>query len=449
MKISEILEHLRRKELVLPPFQREFVWNDAEKIEKFVDSLYRGYPIGSIIIWKPTEEDIKEEFKGRVIQATVKDEPLYARDYVLDGQQRLTTIYRIFHGDSFIFKGEEFILHFDVENEKFCFVKKGERLNNLIPFHEIISKTNEQLINELQIKDVNKIVKLTSIFERIRNIKDKDIPLENTPPIKREDALELFIRLNTGGKPLETENLALGYISIKWPNVREEMEKFREKVYETNFKFDYDFFVRCLSAISLKKSLKRKIVPEFGRKDVSEDWEKKAKIGILRLIDFLKGEILLDSDMFIEAKNTLVPLVLILSKKDVKGRERELLAYSFLIAYINKRYSGAKFVNLDEDIEVIYDSLNPVEDWTNTLEKDKEIITNFKPDDIEETKNTTFQLALFVLLKSMNVKQDLLGRNFLENAASEEDKPEFHHIFPRKCLEGTQYGKKCVITLPI
>jgi hypothetical protein len=221
------------------------------------------------------------------------------------------------------------------------------------------------------------------------------------------------------------------------------LEKFREQIYKTNFKFDYDFFVRCLSAISFKESLKRKIVPRFGEKNVSEDWEKKAKVGILRLIDFLKGELFLDSDIFIKAQNTLIPLVLILSQKEVKGKERELLAYSSLLAYINRRYSGAKFANLDKDIELVHESSNPVEDWTKALEKDREIITSFKPEEIEESNNTTFQLALFVLLKSMNVKQDLLGRNFLENAASQEDKPEFHHIFPRKCLEGTQYEEIC------
>jgi uncharacterized protein with ParB-like and HNH nuclease domain len=445
MKIYEILEKLNRKEFILPPFQREFVWNDKEKIVEFVDSLYRGYPIGSVIIWKPTEEDIKEEIKERAIQASVKGEPLYARDYILDGQQRLTTIFRIFHGDPFIFKGEEFILHFDIENEEFCFIRKGEKIKNFVPFHEIMNKTNDQLIEELKIKktDTDKIIKLTSVFEKIRRIKEKEITVEYSPPLKRESALQLFIRLNTGGKPLETENLALGYISIKWPSVREELEIFREQIYGTNFKFDYDFFVRCLSAISFKQPLKRKMVPEFGKKNVSEDWEKKAKVGIRRLIDFLKGELFLDSDMFIEAQNTLIPLVLIMSQKEVKGKERELLAYSFLLAYINRRYSGAKFVNLDKDIELICKSSNPVEDWANMLEKDKGMITTFKPEDIEETNNTTFQFALFVLLKSMNVKQDLLGRNFLENAASEEDKPEFHHIFPIKCLEGTQYEEMC------
>lgn len=60
----------------------------------------------------------------------------------------------------------------------------------------------------------------------------------------------------------------------------------------------------CLTAISLREALKRKIGLKFGEKNVSEDWEKKAKFGILKLIDFLKGELLLDSDMFIKAKNT-------------------------------------------------------------------------------------------------------------------------------------------------
>jgi|BEDMetMinimDraft_2_1075160.scaffolds.fasta_scaffold00850_4 hypothetical protein len=63
----------------------------------------------------------------------------------------------------------------------------------------------------------------------------------------------------------------------------------------------------------------------------------------------------------------------------------------FLLAHINRRCSGAKFVNLDEDIKVIYNSPDPAKDWANILEKDKEIITNLKPEDIEETKNTTFQ----------------------------------------------------------
>jgi len=183
------------------------------------------------------------------------------------------------------------------------------------------------------------------------------------------------------------------------------------------------------------------MVPMFGSKNVLEDWTT-VKTGILRLIDFLKGELHLESDMFIEAQNTLVPLVLILSKKDVKGSERDLLAYAYLICYINRRYSGVKFVNLDKDIKLITESKDPIGDWVKSLEKSSGNITYFKPEDIIEDQNRTLKLALFVLLIGRGVNKDLLGRNFLEIAASQEDRPEFHHIFPKKCLEGTRFHEQ-------
>ena len=438
MKIYEILERLNRKEWLLPPFQRDFVWNDMGKIIKFVDSLYRGYPIGSIIIWRPSEEEIK----GRIIEASVKGEPWYPREYILDGQQRLTTIYRIFQGDSFVFKGEEFILHFDIENEKFCFVKKGEKIKKIVPFHEIINKSNEELIKELKLKTDKEKIRATSLFEKVRKIKERPLVVEPSPPLKREEALELFIRLNTGGRPLETENLALGYISIKWNDAREKLEEFRNKIQVTGFNFDFDFFIRCLSAISLGQSLKKKIVPKFGEKNVEKDWEK-TKIGIERLIDFLKGELNLHSNRFIEAENTLIPLVLLfVNGKDIVGRERSLLAYAFVVSYLNRRYSGGKFRNLDRDIKLILEKDNPIEEWVKALEKDKETLTHFEPSDIIETPNRALKLPLFILLKERGVSRDLLGRNLIDSATAEENRPEFHHIFPKKWLRGTPFERE-------
>jgi len=440
MKIFEILEHLNRKEWVLPPFQRDFVWNDKEKIIKFVDSLYRDYPIGSIIIWKPHEEDIKEEIRGRPIDATVSREPLWTKKYILDGQQRLTTICRIFNGDPFVFKGREFILHFDVKNEKFCFLEKGEKRENCIPFHEIIHKKNEELLEELKLKEDSEKFRAISLFEKVRQIKDKEISLETTHPLRRTEALDLFIRLNTGGKPLATENLALGYISIRWPDVRDELEKFRNNLQKTGFKFDFDFFVRCLSAFSLGQSLKRRIVPEFGKKNMKDDWEKIRK-GIARLIDFLRGELNIHSNRFIEAENVLIPLVLIFSRENVTGGRRSLLAYAFIISYLNRRYSGGKFGNLDRDIKLIIKSTDPVEAWVDVLEKDRGTLKHLEPSDIVEDSNKTFKLPFYLLLKSKGVTKDLLGRNFVEIAASEENRPEFHHIFPKRWLKRTKFEK--------
>lgn len=86
MKILEILEKIQREEWILPPFQRDFVWTDRRKLIDFVDSLYKGYPIGSIIIWNPSEDvHIK-----RKLQVEASGEPYNAQEYIMDGQQRLT-----------------------------------------------------------------------------------------------------------------------------------------------------------------------------------------------------------------------------------------------------------------------------------------------------------------------------------------------------------------------
>ena len=442
MQISEVIARLNRKEWWLPPFQRDFVWNDKTKVVKFVDSLYRGYPIGSVTIWRPHVEDIKELQKiGRAISAPSSGEPVWSTEYILDGQQRLTTISRIFAGAPFVFKGDQHILHFDIEKEEFRFLKKGKREKNLIPFHEIINKTNKEIIAELGIEDKEKIITITSLLDKVRQIKDKKLNYEITQPLKKGDALELFIRFNTGGKPLATENLALGYISIEWHDAREEFESFKKKIQTTGFEFDFDFFIRCLSAVSLGRSLMKKIVDRFGEKNVENDWKVTRK-GIERLIDFLKGELNLHSNRFIEAENTLVPLVLLLSKKDVVGRERSLLSYAFVVSYLNRRYSGGKFRNLDRDIKRILDKANPIEDWVKTLEEERETLTDLKPQEIIETPNRALELPLFILLRNRGVTRDLLGRTLIDSVAAKEDKPEFHHIFPQKCLEGTQFEEE-------
>ena len=446
MKISEVIAKLDRKEWWLPPFQRDFVWNDKIKVVKFVDSLYRGYPIGSVTIWKPHVEDIKEFKKvrevivGRLISAPTSGEPFWSTEYILDGQQRLTTISRIFAGAPFIFGGEEHILHFDIKNEEFKFLLKGKKEDNLVPFHEIINKKNEELI-DLEKEEKKEIIKKTSLLNKVRKIQDRPLNFEITDPLKKEDALELFIRFNTGGKPLATENLALGYISIKWHDARDEFEIFKEKIHKTGFEFDFDFFIRCLSAVSLERSLSKRIVDRFGEKNVENDW-KVTKNSIEKLIDFLKGELNLHSKRFIDAENTLVPLVLLFTKKDVMGIECSLLSYIFVVSYLNRRYSGGRFRNLNKDIKRILEKENPIEDWVNALEEERVTLIDIKPSDIVENPFRTFELPLFILLKNRGVTRDLLGRSLIDSVAAIENRPEFHHIFPQKCLKGTQFEEK-------
>jgi len=65
MKLLEIKEKISREEWVLPPFQREFVWNEEKKIIEFIESVFNEWPIGSIILWVPKEEGQDLQYNKR------------------------------------------------------------------------------------------------------------------------------------------------------------------------------------------------------------------------------------------------------------------------------------------------------------------------------------------------------------------------------------------------
>ena len=105
--IAQILEGIHRKEYLLPAIQREFVW-DPNQIRRLLDSLLRGYPIGSLLLWKVDPATAGAyTFYDFVTHYHERDHPYAAKATVtgnqnvtaiLDGQQRLTALNVAIHG---------------------------------------------------------------------------------------------------------------------------------------------------------------------------------------------------------------------------------------------------------------------------------------------------------------------------------------------------------------
>ena len=116
MKISTILDDIDSRDIALPEFQRGFVWK-REQVRKLMNSLYRGYPVGSVLVWTTSPESAKVRGDGEL--------PVGSVDLLLDGQQRITSLYGIlrgrppefFQGDPAVFTG----LHFHLRDETFEF----------------------------------------------------------------------------------------------------------------------------------------------------------------------------------------------------------------------------------------------------------------------------------------------------------------------------------------
>jgi Protein of unknown function DUF262 len=116
MRVSDILSLIDLGSIALPEFQRGYVWN-RDQVRSLMQSLYRRYPVGSLLVWATRSEDAHARGDGAVAPGVVK--------LLLDGQQRMTSLYGIirgrppkfFDGNAEAFTG----LHFHLEREEFAF----------------------------------------------------------------------------------------------------------------------------------------------------------------------------------------------------------------------------------------------------------------------------------------------------------------------------------------
>src|SRR3990170_441563 len=91
--VEELVAMIQRGELRLPEMQRRYVWRST-RVRDLFDSLYRGYPSGAILLWETDEEVPLQEMAG-----TQQINPYQSTQLLLDGQQRLTSLWAVIQGD--------------------------------------------------------------------------------------------------------------------------------------------------------------------------------------------------------------------------------------------------------------------------------------------------------------------------------------------------------------
>ena len=103
-KYEALFVEIDTGQIKLPMFQREFVW-DKEQSSKLIDSILKGFPIGTFIFWK-TKEELRsyKEVGNHKLPATPKGDYV---QYILDGQQRITSLYAIRKGIRITKDGKE------------------------------------------------------------------------------------------------------------------------------------------------------------------------------------------------------------------------------------------------------------------------------------------------------------------------------------------------------
>ena len=196
--LPTIFRKIRAGEYRVPPFQREFVW-DYKQVIELLESVYRGFPIGSVLLWTVNKKTFKSETQQRVGFPLVAD--IYPTSFVLDGVQRLTTLFGVFASD-LTRHDDRLEVYFDLESEEF-FTTTERRIHvNCVPLNVVFS-TRAFLDEQRRLAShekgdllLDRAVKLLSVFQEYM------LPIvfiTNSDPNK---VVKIFERINSTGTRL-------------------------------------------------------------------------------------------------------------------------------------------------------------------------------------------------------------------------------------------------------
>lgn len=198
LKLSDIETNLSNGTFVIPDFQRDFVWN-IEQSAKLLDSWIKGYPLGAFILWTTDEELCVIKKIGNAVVFDKKDDT-QKTTYILDGQQRITSIFAAIKGLTIKNKSyADIIINLDVELTDYEADIVTVRTSDVdfvnISFAKLCEGDLLYFVNNYP----NHIKKITEIQSKLKELDFPSIKVDN---VSIDVATDIFTRLNTGGKKL-------------------------------------------------------------------------------------------------------------------------------------------------------------------------------------------------------------------------------------------------------
>ena len=230
--LNSLVKYIELGEIGLPDIQRPFVWNNA-KVRDLFDSMYRGYPVGYLLLWRNGLPD------DRPIGTDAKQKP--PRLVIVDGQQRLTSLYVVVKGIPVVRKNydtERIFIAFNPLEERFevadaairrdkAFIPDISRIwSDDTDIFEIVDDYLEELRTSRGVTDeeTRRIKKAISNLQSLTTY--PFTALELAADISEEDVADVFVRINSKGTPLNQADFILTLMSVFWDDGRAELERF-------------------------------------------------------------------------------------------------------------------------------------------------------------------------------------------------------------------------------
>jgi len=446
LTIRDILDHVPRGQIRIPAFQRGFVW-DPEMVAFLMDSIYKGYPFGSLLLWR-TKEQLRHERELGPFVLPDRD-PDYPIDYVLDGQQRITSLFGVFQNEiapspSSDWEDIYFDLDADADAQESQFV--APRVDEVTAQRHFPLKALFNSIHYRQATSVfgdDAIVRLDAMQERF---KEARIPIQLLKTEDRAAVAIVFERINRTGVPLDTLQLLTAWTWSEEFDLQAEFESLREELEPFGFAGvgeDTNLLLRCCAAVLSGDASPNALVSLRGS-EVRERFDEITN-GIRGAIDFLRANMAVETVTNLPFSTILVPLSVFFAAPGnehvrMRGEQRARLARWFWRSCFSRRFSSGVLRNLKEDIEAVAQlrdgKKSALGDFTVELPTDFFRVNTFRI-------NTVNAKSLILMLAQQKPLNFVSGQPVaLDRVLREYNRSEFHHLYPRSYLTGAGVSAK-------
>jgi hypothetical protein len=431
---SSLMHDIEKGITKIPQFQRDFVWS-KEKSAKLLDSIVKGYPIGTFIFWK-TKEELRalRNLGGLNLPSTPEGDFI---QYVLDGQQRLTTLFASLKGlkimrEDYEDDFSEFYLDLEAkEDEQLVLTAMDDRdQHTVIKLSDLLyGKLKDLAAYPEEIQD-----KIQHYKESITSYQFPGILIKEAPI---DVATEIFTRLNVSGKPLSVFEIMVAktFDSKRDFDLAEKYDELINDLETVDYGTLPDSVVLQTISILLCKQCRKKDILGLPKEKIINVWPD-AIDAIKSTVDFFRSSFRIPVSRLLPYPNMIVPFAYYFHKTKRKptGLHLKYLQDFFWRAALGGRYSQSVESRLSQDIdkvETIIKGKLPKYEWA--IDVSPEFIENNGWFSVGRAYiKALLSILAFYEPKSFNDGSVVrISNDWLKQANS----VNFHHFFPKAFLK--------------
>ncbi|MHA6766939.1 GmrSD restriction endonuclease domain-containing protein [Sphingobium ummariense] len=478
--VEELVGMVERGELRLPEMQRQYVWR-SPRVRDLMDSLYRGYPSGAILLWE-TDEAVPLQDMA-IAQA---ENPYAATRLLLDGQQRLTSLSAIIRGEPVKVRGrvkpiellfnlehperQEVITEVDedadeeetetdeVDSTEDDLQRRFERMTFVVATNKLAALAQWVKVSEVFKSDSDtsflkgagvtgfddpryeKYSKRLAQLRRIRKYVYRMDVLERS--LTYEEVTEIFVRVNSLGAKLRSSDLALAQITARWRHSLEIFQSFQTECAKLGFDLDLGIHLKTLIAFATGQS--RFLTAGRLSLDALQTGWKEATEEMRFAINFLKSNVGIDGPALLSSPFLMIVVAYFGHAKGyaLSPEESDRLRQWALLANAKGRFSrGSSETILDQDLGII--SKGGSADALIDRVRLQFGRLNITPEDLEgrDQRSSLFK-TMFLTFRALGAKDWTSNLQISLDHSGSQHRLQFHHFFPKALLTKNGFSSR-------